>query len=96
MGLQICLFPLGSGRWLDIRQKDVEMVLHIDDDIIPGPSEQVTEIWRALQEKVAMKDLGRIDEHSKKYLGKIIKKTAKGSTIRADPEFYDKLLEETS
>ena len=32
---------------------------------------------------------------AQKYLGRIIKRTEKGFTIQADPEFYDRLLEET-
>ena len=42
-----------------------------------------------------MKDLGNVDEHGKKYIGKVIKRTTKGFTIQADPEFYDRLFEET-
>ena len=47
-----------------------------------------------LQGKVAMKDLGSIDKHCKKYLGKIIKRTTRGFAIQVDPEFYDRILEE--
>ena len=76
-------------------EKDVQIEIHIDDGIIASPPAQVTEITQILQGKVAMKDLGSIDKHGKKYLGKIIKRTTMGFTIQADPEFYDRLLEET-
>ena len=76
-------------------EKDVEIVIHIDDGIIAGPPAQMAEIKQTLQGKVSMKDLGSIDKHGKKYLGKIIMRTARGFTIQADPEFYDRLLEET-
>ena len=65
------------------------------DGIIAGPPAQMAEINQILQGKVSMKDMGSIDKHGKKYLGKIIKRTARGFTIQADPEFYDRLLEET-
>ena len=101
IGWRICLFPLDSGRWLDIlrvsdtTRRTIEVVIHIDDGIIAGPPTQMTEIKQILQGGASMKDLGSIDKHGKKYLGKIIKRTAKGFTIQADPEFYDRLLEET-
>ena len=64
-------------------EKDVEIVIHIDDGIIEELSALVTEIKLTLQGKVVMKDLGGISEHGKKYLGRIIKKTAKDFTIHA-------------
>ena len=68
---------------------------YTDDGIIAGPPGEIAEIKQILQEKVSMEDLGSIDKHCKKYLGKIIKRTESGFTIQADPEFYDRLLEET-
>ena len=68
-------------------EKEIEVVIHIDDGIIAGPPTQMTEIKQILQGGASMKDLGSIDKHGKKYLGKIIKRTAKGFTIQADPEF---------
>ena len=68
---------------------------HICDGIIAGPPAEVAEIKQILQGKVFMKDLGSTDKHGKKYLGKIIKRTERGFTIQADPEFYGRLLEET-
>ena len=65
-------------------------MFHDDGGMIAGPSAQVTEIKQTLQGKVAMKDLGSIDEHGKEHLGKVIKRTTKGFTIQADPEFYDR------
>ena len=100
-GMRICFFPLDSGRWLDIQHtfdttmKDVEIVFHVDGGIIAGPSAQVTKIKQTLQGKVDMKDLGSIDEHGKKHLGQVIKRTTKGFTIQTDPEFYDRPIEET-
>ena len=50
IGWRICLSPLDSGRWLDIvrlswhGEKDVEIVIHIDDGIIAGPPAQMAEI----------------------------------------------------
>ena len=76
-------------------EKDVEIVIHIDDGIIAGPPAQMAETKQILQGKVSMKDMGSIDKHGKKHLGKIIKRTARGFTVQADPEFYDGLLEET-
>ena len=62
-------------------EKDVEIVIHIDDGIIAGPLAQVTEVKQTVQGKVATK-----------YLGKIFKGTTKGFTIQADSEFYDTFL----
>ena len=83
---------LGHPAYFRHDEKDVEIVIRIDDGIIAGPPAEIKQI---LQGKVSMKDLGSIDKHGKKYLGKIIKRTEKGFTIQADPEFYDRLLEET-
>ena len=69
--------------WHD--EKDVEIVIHIDDGIIAGPPAQMAEIKQILQGKVSMQDLGSIDKHSKKYLGKIIKRTTRGFTIQGRP-----------
>ena len=65
-------------RTFGTTRKDVEIVIHIDDGIVAGPSAQVTEIKETLQGKVAMKDLGGIDEHGKKFFGKIIKEDHQG------------------
>ena len=73
-------------RISDTTRIHVEIVIHIDDGIIAGPPAEMAEIKQIL---------GSIDKHGKKYLGKIIKRTEKGFTIQADPEFYDRLLEET-
>ena len=83
-----CRQMIGHPAYFRHDGKDVEIVIHIDG-IIEGPPAEMAEIKQILQGKVSMKDLGSIDKHCKKYLGKIIKSTEKGFTIQADPEFYD-------
>ena len=86
---------IGHPSYFRHDEKDVETVIHIDDGIIAGPPAEVAEIKQILPGNVSMKDMGSIDKHGNKFLGKIIKRTEKGFTIQADPEFYDRLLEET-
>ena len=40
-----------------------------------------------------MKDLGSIDEHGQKSVGKVIKRTTKGFTIQADPGFLQQTFQ---
>ena len=69
-------------------EKDVEIVIRIDDGIIASPAAEMAEIKQIFQGRALTNKAKSISARSRK-------KTEKGFTTQADPEFYDRLLGET-